>query len=334
LRERARRRWQLWPISVLAMGCSQCKAEGITANFSVLHSPTKFAYKLGTPAGERWQDGDIGRRVRESRRIVVLAGAGMSVAAGIPDFRTPGTGLYDNLGKYNLPFPEAVFDMDYFRNDPTAFYTLCKVLWPGQYRPTLAHYFVAFLHQKGLLQRCYTQNIDSLEVLAGLPMEALVAAHGNFDSATCIATKQKVPLEEVKEAVMAGVEACYELNRRYGGLIKPDIVFFGEALPLRFSEHSREDLKSCDLLIILGTSLKVKPFAGLPGLVKPGTPILLLNRQQVLRSADVFMQGDCDDGVLELARLLGWEAELVELHERESGRWLDAKGEIDTNNVV
>ena len=78
--------------------------------------------------------------------------------------RTPGTGLYDNLQKYNLPYPEAVFDIDYFSHDPQPFFTLAKALYPsGEYRPNIAHYFVKLLHNKDLLFRMYTQNIDGLE---------------------------------------------------------------------------------------------------------------------------------------------------------------------------
>ena len=101
-----------------------------------------------------------------------------------PDFRTPGTGLYDNLAKYNLPTPQSVFDKEYFLQRPDAFYLLCRELWPDNYAPTPAHHFVALLHEKGVLRRCFTQNIDSLEAAAGLPADMVVAAHGNFDGAT------------------------------------------------------------------------------------------------------------------------------------------------------
>lgn len=85
---------------------------------------------------------------------------------GIPDFRTPGTGLYDNLQKYNLPYPEAVFDLDFYKRNPGPFLLLAKELWPrtvedgGTISPTISHCFVSLLEKKNLLSRCYTQNID------------------------------------------------------------------------------------------------------------------------------------------------------------------------------
>ena len=128
--------------------------------------------------------------------------------------RTPGTGLYDNLQKYDLPNPQAIFDIDYFQEQPEAFYRLCKELWPGTYNPTPAHCFIRLLHEKGLLLRCFTQNIDSLETTSGLDREMCVAAHGNFDSATCIATDEKVPIEEVREAIMEGEIGWKALSER------------------------------------------------------------------------------------------------------------------------
>ena len=77
--------------------------------------------------------------------------------------RTPGTGLYDNLRQYNIPDPEAIFDVDFFQQNPRPFYALAKELYPGKFRPNYVHYFLCLLHEKGVLSRVYTQNIDGLE---------------------------------------------------------------------------------------------------------------------------------------------------------------------------
>eukprot|EP01104_Vermistella_antarctica_P016899 TRINITY_DN5867_c0_g1_i3.p1 TRINITY_DN5867_c0_g1~~TRINITY_DN5867_c0_g1_i3.p1 ORF type:complete len:455 (+),score=74.42 TRINITY_DN5867_c0_g1_i3:61-1425(+) len=135
---------------------------------------------------------------RECRNIIVMSGAGISVAAGIPDFRSPGTGLYDNLQKFNLPFPEAVFEMGFFQHNPTPFYQLAKELYPDNFVPTPAHYFQTLLKDKGLLLRSFTQNIDTLERAAGLPGEYIVEAHGSFASAHCITCRNEVHKDEVK----------------------------------------------------------------------------------------------------------------------------------------
>lgn len=116
--------------------------------------------------------------------MVCLCGAGISVSAGIPDFRTPGTGLYDNLQKFALPYPEAVFELRYFQKHPEAFYQLARELMPGAYKPTATHHFIRLLHDRGQLLRCYTQNIDSLEAAAGLPTDKARADLASCDMHT------------------------------------------------------------------------------------------------------------------------------------------------------
>lgn len=272
---------------------------------------------------------------KEVKKIVVMCGAGISTSAGIPDFRSPGSGLYDNLQKYDLPVPEAIFEMNFFRSKPDAFYELAKDMWPGNYHPTPCHYFIKLLHEKGLLLRCYSQNIDSLECQAGLPADKLVAAHGNFDAAHIIDTdpEVEVPIAELKAAVEKGKEGWQALREEKGGLVKPKIVFFGEALPERFAQLSDPDLEGCDLLIVLGTSLVVAPFNGLVGEANKAAPRLLINREQAgtcdrlqhgfrfhkqeegQNWRDVFHGGDIDAGCFALAEALGWKADLEALIE-------------------
>mmetsp|Transcript_36742 Transcript_36742/g.116976 ORF Transcript_36742/g.116976 Transcript_36742/m.116976 type:complete len:335 (-) Transcript_36742:386-1390(-) len=273
--------------------------------------------------------------------VIVMTGAGVSVSAGIPDFRSPGTGLYDNLQEYGLPYAEAIFDLEFFRCNPQPFYRLCKELWPGRYKPTPAHVFISLLEKKGLLLRCFTQNIDSLESAAGLSSDKLVAAHGNFDSASVARTSQAVPIEEVKAACEAGPSGWAELNLRHGGLVKPDIVFFGEALPPRFFECAEADFPRCDLLLVMGTSLVVQPFSGLIDLVPPSAKRVLINRQRAGEVSDVlsipglgggggfdfdaddsrdaFLEGDVDEVVAEIVRLAGWRDEFEALLRERRG---------------
>nr|XP_047921261.1 NAD-dependent protein deacetylase sirtuin-3, mitochondrial isoform X6 [Anser cygnoides] len=137
-------------------------------------------------------------RKKECRRIVVMAGAGISTPSGIPDFRSPGSGLYSNLEQYDIPYPEAIFELTYFFVNPKPFFTLAKELYPGNYRPNYAHYFLRLLHDKGLLLRLYTQNIDGLERAAGIPPDRMVEAHGTFATATCTVCRRKFPGEDFR----------------------------------------------------------------------------------------------------------------------------------------
>ncbi|XP_012786431.2 NAD-dependent protein deacetylase sirtuin-3, mitochondrial-like isoform X4 [Ochotona princeps] len=132
------------------------------------------------------------------QRVVVMVGAGISTPSGIPDFRSSGSGLYSNLQKYNLPYPEAIFELEFFFHNPKPFFMLAKELYPGKYRPNVAHYFLRLLHDKGLLLRLYTQNIDGLERASGIPSSKLVEAHGTFASATCTVCRRSFPGENFR----------------------------------------------------------------------------------------------------------------------------------------
>lgn len=278
------------------------------------------------------------------RNIITMAGAGISTSAGVPDFRDPTRGVYSMLRDYNLPYPEMVFQLDYFKKHPEPFYRLAKDLYPTTYKPTLCHYLVRMLAEKNLLLRHYTQNVDGLERVAGLPVDKLVEAHGSFATSTCTNAKcaTAYPLSYMKERIVKDVVPLCE---RCGVVIKPDAVFFGEPLPTRFRQLSGEDFARCDLLIILGTSLKVQPFASLVDRVPSKCPRLLINMTEVgtgnpvmvvmglscglqFHGADNFRDvawlGTCDDGCRLLAEKLGWKEELEKLMAAEHQR-LDAE---------
>ncbi|XP_054929169.1 NAD-dependent protein deacetylase sirtuin-2 isoform X2 [Dermacentor andersoni] len=249
------------------------------------------------------------------KNIIAMIGAGISTAAGIPDFRSPNSGIYSKLGKFNLPSPEAIFEIGYFR-------------------PMLSHYFLRLLHEKGLLLRLYTQNIDCLERLAGIPAEAIVEAHGTFHSSHCLSCNHEYSLDWLREQIAAEpVPLCLDC----GCPVKPDIVFFGERLPDRFFDLSEEDFARCDLLLIVGTSLQVQPFAGLVDKVHNSIPRLLINLEKCGHSnlvskilglgcgldfdseanfRDVALLGTCDSGCREMADRLGWKDDLLRLIEQ------------------
>jgi len=254
---------------------------------------------------------------KDVRRIVVMTGAGISTSAGIPDFRSPNTGLYANLARLNLPYAEAVFDISYFRKNPHPFYTLAHELYPGKYRPTVTHSFIRLLHDKGRLLQLFTQNIDCLEREAGVPADKIIEAHGSFATQRCIECKTEFPNDRMKQVVMAKeVPRC--LRKQCNGLVKPDIVFFGEQLPESF--HKARSLPAqADLAIIIGTSLTVQPFASLPSFVREDVPRVLINLERVGglggRTDDVLLLGDCDTGVRKFADALGWRNELEKLWE-------------------
>jgi NAD-dependent histone deacetylase SIR2 len=196
---------------------------------------------------------------------------------------------------------------------------LARELYPGKFYPTISHVFIALLAAKGLLFHLFTQNIDCLEREAGVPGDLIVEAHGSFATQRCIECKEPYPDDEMLEKVKAGqVPRC----ERCGGLVKPDIVFFGEALPDAFRAKQHYPVLA-DMVLILGTSLTVHPFAGLPESVREKAPRVLFNLEQVggigSRADDVVVLGDCDAGIRRLADALGWGDELEEEWRRVVG---------------
>ncbi|NXY12072.1 SIR2 deacetylase, partial [Pteruthius melanotis] len=252
------------------------------------------------------------------KNVVCMVGAGISTSAGIPDFRSPGTGLYSNLQSYDLPYPEAIFEIGFFKKHPEPFFALARELYPGQFKPTVCHYFMRLLQDKGLLLRCYTQNIDTLERVAGLDPELLVEAHGTFFTSHCLrpSCRQCYGLAWMRERIFSSlVPKCEKCQ----GLVKPGElrgeVSVGITPPTRGEvsvgltpspSHSPPSLPPPQTLCFLG---RTSPHASSPSW-----------------SRDVAWLGDCDSGCLALAELLGWKEELEELVRREHAA-IDAKGE-------
>ena len=129
-----------------------------------------------------------------------MTGAGISVSAGIPDFRSPKTGLYDNLKEYNLPYPEAIFNIDFFKSQPEPFYKLAnEFLNMSKYNPTPTHHFCKMLENKGILSYSLSQNIDNLEEKCGFNVygDRFLQAHGANNGAHCSVCKEVADTKEL-----------------------------------------------------------------------------------------------------------------------------------------
>ena len=195
--------------------------------------------------------------IRESASTVALTGAGISVPSGIPDFRSPGTGLWTKVD------PMKVAHIDAFHRDTKAFWDYYRPRFDtlGDKQPNAAHAALATLEERGLLAAVITQNIDRLHRKAG--SRDVVEVHGSIATSSCTTCGSRYPLEQVAELFDDdGVATC----RGCLGKIKPDVVLFGELLPEAAIVRAQELCAGADLLICIGSSLEVHPVAALPEL--------------------------------------------------------------------
>ena len=285
-------------------------------------APSWHIQYLGVQFEEQMEDGPLERLLAdmaadEFKNVVVMAGAGISVSANLPDFRSKG-GLYDQLRQTTkITAPETIFTRDFLKEQPSLFYSVMQQLKTDHVSPTLTHEFLKRLQDRKILRRIYTQNIDCLEHKVGIDESLLVECHGTTRRARCDQCRTFISKEKYFDQANPPRCSC-------GSALRPDIVLFGESLPESFQQH-KSDFQNADLLIILGTSLKVNPFASLPKLIKPDCALLVINREfpkslqlhrrvRALRSRlsgiklrkHVFLGGDCDTSVRWLMQEPGW----------------------------
>lgn len=293
---------------------------------------------------------DIATFIQSSncKKIVVLAGAGMSVASGIPDFRSP-DGLYATLQADNLTAtqdqrdrirldPSYSLDQHLFMENPLPCLEVNREFVLGiqsrKWKATLAHRFVELLEVKtGKLCRLYTQNIDGLEDQCGLPHDKRIAVHGSMDEASCAVCQHDMSMEEFcqklksqikditgKDSTAPKESSPILCQRCHAPAIKPNIVLFRSSLPKEFFQKVPVDTKDADLLIIIGTSLGVAPANSLVWRVPRSCMRVLINREAVgwhlgldfdENGRDFFAGGDCEAVVLELMDHLGWLQDLT-----------------------
>ncbi|KAL7669302.1 hypothetical protein ACOME3_009964 [Neoechinorhynchus agilis] len=256
---------------------------------------------------------DAVKLIVKCQKIVVITGAGISVSCGIPDFRSS-DGFYSKLTgrvKDILSSPEDMFNYDIFVNRPSIFYTFVNELMFFNAIPSFSHHFLRTIDEAGKLLCNYTQNVDTLEMKVGL--KNVEHCHGSFDMSTCTQCKTRKPFTSlypyVRYKLVPYCDVCiFDTNglrihyydstfAKNIGIFKPDIVFFGEGLPISFNLRTVRDCEVCDLLIVIGSSMTVKPICMLPDFFKMETPRILINREILKKknlSFDIEILGNCD----------------------------------------
>jgi NAD-dependent deacetylase len=231
--------------------------------------------------------GRVAELLRGSQRAVALTGAGISVPSGIPDFRSPGTGLWENVD------PMEVAHIEAWRRDPDRFWSFYAQRFAtlADKQPNEAHLALAELERRGLIRGVITQNIDRLHRMAGT--RRLIEVHGSIQWSVCMSCGGKFPLDTVVEALRAedGAPDCPACIAP----LKPDVVLFGELLPERALAEAEELATAADLMLCVGSSLEVYPAAGLPALTRGAGGRLALITQGPTPydgDADVKLDGD------------------------------------------
>jgi NAD-dependent deacetylase len=245
----------------------------------------------------------LARLIVESKKIIAFTGAGISTESGIPDFRSPG-------GIWSRYDPED-FTIQKFLSSPAARKTIWKMSLEGglltEAEPNLAHYAIAELYQLGKLDCVITQNIDNLHQKAGVPEDKVFELHGNTQWVVCLNCHRRFPMPEVLQRTREGTEVpdCPDCH----GILKPDAVFFGEALPQETLQEAIRHAQNCDLLIVIGSTLIVYPAAYIPTYAREaGARLVIVNLTSTPfdHYAEVVIQGKAGEimyKVMEKVRL-------------------------------
>ena len=214
----------------------------------------------------------LAKLIIESKRTVVFTGAGISTESGIPDFRSPG-------GIWSRYDPED-FTIQKFLSGPVARRNIWMMSAESGLltaaEPNPAHYAIARLYRLGRLDCVVTQNIDNLHQKAGVPADKVFELHGNMEWAVCLNCSRRFPMHEVLQRIGEGLEVpdCPDCH----GILKPDAVFFGEALPQETLREAIRHSRNCELFIVIGSTLVIYPAAYIPTYAaEAGAKLVIVN---------------------------------------------------------
>ncbi len=230
--------------------------------------------------------------ILKSRKLVVFTGAGISTESGIPDFRGP-AGLWTR-------FDPDDFSIEKFLNNPDSrrkqWYIFREGILSDKAAPNAAHIAIAELHRLGKLDCVITQNIDNLHQKAGVPDEKVFELHGNMKWAICLDCGRRYPFDEIRSRFESGEEIpdCQECH----GMLKPDIVMFGEQLPYEVLQEAGRRSRAADLFIVIGSTLIVYPAAYMPAYaIESGARLVIINLGETPmdREASVLINASAGD---------------------------------------
>jgi NAD-dependent deacetylase len=246
----------------------------------------------------------VAELIRRAGSVVALTGAGISVPSGIPDFRSAGTGLWANVN------PLEVAHIDVFRRDPERFWRFYgdRFQTLEHKRPNGAHAALATLERAGLLDAVITQNIDRLHPKAGT--RELVEVHGSIDHSSCLGCGARYPLAEVRDR--QGLDGARIPRCDCGRPLKPDVVLFGEYLPVDALARAEELAAGAELLLCIGSSLEVHPVARLPEItLSSGGRLVIITRGTTPfdRRATERLDGDVEHELRAVVDALGLDQE-------------------------
>ncbi len=238
----------------------------------------------------------LAKLIEHSWHIVVFTGAGISTESGIPDFRSPG-GVWSRMKP--IYFQEFVGDEEKRREAWTRAFS-GTAGWTGG-KPNAGHFAVARLVAEGKATSVITQNVDNLHQESGVPADQVIELHGNASYATCLECAERHELDDLKPAFIERGEVPH--CRVCGGLVKTAVISFGQAMPEGPMRAAEDETLSCDLFLVLGSSLAVFPAAGFPLLAKQnGARLAILNRDatELDRYADLVLHDEIGPTLTEI----------------------------------
>ena len=214
--------------------------------------------------------------IREAEKVLVFSGAGLSTESGIPDFRSPG-GVWSKYDPSELNFQRIISDenarVKYWQMSTESYQTMKDAL------PNRAHLAIKALEDEGKLLAVVTQNIDSLHHRAGNSPDKIIEIHGTAFSVSCLSCGKKYDRDNIEDRISSGVRVPYCDD--CSGILKPDTISFGQAMPEEKMARAIRYAEECDLCIVLGSSLVVYPAASVPvHAVESGAKLMIINRDE------------------------------------------------------